>query len=486
MATISSAGIGSGIDVETTIGKLMAIEKRPLTSLQTKATTIDSKISAFGSVKSQISTLSDALTALSKPAIWNAKSVVSSNAAAVSASVTAGSDAALSSLSVSVSQLARAQSVASVPVVSGAAIGSGKLSIQLGNWGSSASPAFTAGAAAAVEVSIEAADTMASIASKINAAGAGVTATVLKDISGERLMLRSSTTGEAAGFRVQAADDGTGIGVGLGALAFDNPSAGTGMAANTVQYGQNAKATINGIDVESASNTLADNIPGLSLTLSQITTAPVEITASSDAGAMKSAINAFVTAYNATNTMLNSATKYDADTKTAALLQGDATTTGLQNALRQLVGSASGGGMLKQLSDLGIAIGSGGTGNLVVDGAKLDKALKDPAAVKQFFSAPVAAEGSAGGDSTTGFATRFSAFTQAAIAATGTLDSKTTSLQSAKKANDKDQDKVNDRLTLIESRLRKQYTALDTKMASLTTLGNYVTQQIAQWNKSTD
>ncbi len=486
MATISSAGIGSGIDVETTIGKLMALEKRPLTSLQTKATTIDSKISAFGSVKSQISTLSDALTALSKPAIWNAKSVVSSNAAAVSASVTAGSEAALSSLSVSVSQLARAQSVASVPVAGGAAIGSGTLSIQLGNWGSSTSPSFTAGAEAAVAVTIDVADTMSSIASKINAAGAGVTATVLKDISGERLMLRSSTTGEAAGFRVQAADDGTTAGIGLGALAFDNPSANIGMAANTVQYGQNAKATINGIDVESATNTLADNIPGLSLTLSQITTAPVDITASSDAGAMKSAINAFVTAYNATNTMLSSMTKYDADTKKAALLQGDATTVGLQNALRQLVGAASGGGAFRQLSDLGIAIGSGGTGNLVVDAAKLDKALKSPAAVKQFFSAPVAPEGSAGGDGATGFATRFSSFTQAAIAATGTLDGKTTSLQSAKKANGKDQDKVSDRLTLIESRLRKQYTSLDTKMASLTTLGNYVTQQIAQWNRSTD
>ena len=482
MATISSAGIGSGIDVETTIGKLLAIEKRPLTTLQTKATTIDSKISAFGSVKSQISTLSDAVTALSKAATWTAKSVSSSNSTAVSASVTAGSDASLSSLSVSVSQLARAQSVASAAVASGTGVGSGSLSIQLGTWSSGASPSFTEGAGAAVSVSIDASDSMANIATKINAAGAGVTATVLKDLSGERLMLRSSTTGEAAGFRVQATDDGSSGGVGLGALAFDNPSAGAGMAANTVQYGQNAKATINGIAVESATNTLADNIPGLSLTLSQVTTAPVDITASSDTSAMKTAVNAFVTAYNATNTMLNSATKYDASTKTAALLQGDATTTGLQNALRQLLGSSSGGGALKQLSDLGISIGSAGAGNLVVDAAKLDKALKSPAAVQQFFSAP---SGAAAGDSATGFATRFSAFTQAAIAATGTLDTRTTSLQSEKKTNGKDQDKVNDRLTLVESRLRKQYTSLDTKMASLTTLGNYVTQQIAQWNKST-
>ena len=482
MATISSPGIGSGIDVESTISKLMAIEKRPLTSLQTKATTIDSKISAFGSVKSQISTLSDAVTALSKASTWTAKSVTSSNTSAVSASVTAGADAAVSSLSISVTQLARAQSVASAPVASGAAVGSGTLSIQLGTWSSGTSPAFAAGPDAAVSVTVDAGDSMANIAAKINAAGAGVTATVLKDVSGERLMLRSSATGEATGFRVQAADDGSSGGVGLGALAFDDPASGAGMAANPVQYGQNAKATINGIAVESASNTLADNIPGLSLTLSQVTTAPVDITASSDTSAMKSAINAFVTAYNATNTMLNAATKYDPDTKVAALLQGDATTTGLQNALRQMLGAASGGGAFRQLSDLGVSIGSTGAGNLAVDSAKLEKALKKPDALQQFFSAP---SGSVDGEAATGFATRFSAFTRAAIGADGALDSKTTALQSQKKVNGKDQDKVSDRLTLIESRLRKQYTALDTKISSLTTLGNYVTQQIAQWNKST-
>jgi len=66
------------------------------------------------------------------------------------------------------------------------------------------------------------------------------------------------------------------------------------------------------------------------------------------------------------------------------------------------------------------------------------------------------------------------------------LSSKTSSLQTQQTGNTKQQDKVSDRLTLIEARLRKQYTALDTKMSSLTALSTYVTQQVAQWNKSTD
>lgn len=476
MASITSAGLGSGLEVENIITQLMALEKKPLASLQTKAGTLDSKISAFGSLKSQLSTLSDAVTALSKASTWTAKSVSSSNAAAVSAAVTSGTNAAVSSFSVTVSQLARTQSISSAPVANGAAVGSGTLSFSIGSWSAGATPSFTQGAAADVSVDIVATDTMADIASKINAAGAGVSATVLKDISGDRLMLRSSKTGDATGFRVTA---GAGS-VGLDALAFDNPAAGAGMAANPVQYGQNAKAAINGVAVESASNTLAETLPGLSLTLSQVTTTAVEITAANDTSGMRSAINTFVTAYNAMNQMFNSATKYDAATKTAALLQGDATTAGLQNALRSLVGSPSGGGALQYLSDVGVSIARDAAGNLAVDSDKLDKALKNPDAVKQFFTAEAGAAADA-----TGFATRFAAFTQAAIGADGVLSGKTDALDVQKKANSKDQARVNDRLTLTEARLRKQYTALDTQMSKLSALNTYIAQQVAQWNKST-
>jgi flagellar hook-associated protein 2 len=498
MATISSAGIGSGLDVDSIVTKLMTVEKRPLTSLQTKASTLDSKISAFGSIKSQLSSLSDAAGALAKAAIWDGKTAATGNAAAISASLSGTPSAAISSFEVSVSTLARAQTAASAAVSPpGSVVGSGSLSIALGSWSGGPTPAFTQGTAAPVSVTVTATDTMSSIATKINAAGAGVSATVLKDASGERLMMRSSTTGEAAGFRIQATDDGGSTGPGLGMLAFDDPAGGRGMTAG-VQYGQNAKASINGIDISSPTNILADTVAGMSLTLSQVTTTPVKIDVTSDTGAMRTAIKTFVTAYNATNDMFASATKYDPATKTSALLQGDGTTRGLQNALRGMLGAASGGGAITQLSDLGIEVSKDKSGKLVVDDVKLTKALADPAAVRQFFSGIAAnatttaatptttTSGTAAvtGDVTTGFASRFATFAQEAIGTNGTLGTKTDSLQQQKTANGKDQDRVNTRLTLTEARLRKQYSALDTTVSSLTALNTYITQQIAQWNKS--
>ena len=478
MATISSAGIGSGLDVDSIVTKLMDIEKQPLTTLQTQASTLNSKISAFGTLKSQMSTLNDAVARLALPATWNARTVSSSNNSAVSVS-TSGDSSTATSFSMEVSQLARAQSVASNAVLAGSGFGAGTLSIQLGNWSSGAAPAFTAGTAPAVSVTVAEGDSMSTIASKVNAAGAGVTATVMKDLSGERLLMRSLTTGEAAGFRVQATDDAAATGPSLSAFAFDNPAAGAGMAANTIQYGLNAKATINGVPITSGSNKLADTVPGLSITLSQVTTAPVEITASVDTASQTAAVNAFVKAYNSMNEMLNQATAYNPTTKTGALLQGDATTTGLQTAMRSLIGAMSGGGTLQRLSDLGVSIAKDGAGDLAVDSTKLAAALADPKAVSQFFTAPANdANGS------TGFATRLAGFIGFAIGATGTLATKTGSLQSQKTANRKDQDNLNDRLTLVEARMRKQYTTLDTTMSSLNALNAYVTQQIAQWNKA--
>ena len=177
--------------------------------------------------------------------------------------------------------------------------------------------------------------------------------------------------------------------------------------------------------------------------------------------------------------MLNAATKYDATTKTGRIAAGrrhhrrpaerpaHAWWAGLRRRRAQ------------RLSDLGYRIAKNGAGDLALDSTKLGTALKDPAAVQQFFAA---AAGSS--DSVTGFATRFSAFTRSTIGSDGSLSSKTTALQSQKTRNSKDQDRLNDRLTLVEQRLRKQYTSLDGTMNSLTALSSYVTQQIAQWNRS--
>lgn len=475
---LSSAGIGSGLDVETIVSKLVALEKQPLNKLQTVASSIQSKISIFSQVKSLMSTLSDVASKLSQNSSWSAMVATSSNVGAVQVSVSGAASA--TSFSVGVAQLARAQSVASAALgATNAPVGGGSLSIQLGTWSGTgtASPQFAEGTAGAVSVQIDAADTLAVVASKINDAKAGVTATVLRDANGERLLLRSDSTGEASGFRIQVAEDGASPG--LSRLSFDPQlSAGLGMAATTPQYGQNAKASINGIAVESATNTFTDTIPGLSFTASQVTTAPVDVSVSADTATMKKSVQDFVTAYNALNDLLSASTKYDDATKRAGALQGDSTTVGLQNALRSVMSAtAMGAGAFQRLADIGIDMKRGG--KLEVSESKLDAALKNPQALKAMF----ATNAGAGADSN-GLAVKVKSFASQMLSFEGLLENKASALGASVKRNTSDQERVNDRAAVVEKRLRAQYTALDAKMGSLTALNSYIAQQVTQWNKT--
>lgn len=474
---ISSTGIGSGLDVTSIVTQLVALEKKPLTKLQTDAASIQTKLSTFSQAKSLLSTLSDAASKLTRDSAWNGMAVTSSNSSAVSATVTGIASA--TSFGVSVQQLARAQSVASSAITSSdGTVGAGTLTLQLGTWSTSASPAtFAPGSAAAVSVSVAATDSITAIATKINEAKAGVTATVMTDATGQRLLVRSNTTGEQSGFRIHATEDAAAPGLSI--LSFDPQSAPTGgMAANKVQYAQNTLAQINGIDVSSANNTFANAIPGLSLTVSQVTTSEAAINVSTDTAAMKKNIQDFVDAYNAVNDLLSSSTKYDAATKTAGVLQGDNTAVGLQNTLRSMMASSIGGnGAIKRLSDLGIDMQRGGT--LVMSGSKLDNALKDPQAVKAMF-----ATADPTGTGSGGLAVKLKAFTGSLLSLDGLMNNKADALDAAIKRNTSEQDKVNIRAAAVEKRLRAQYSALDTKMGSLTALNSYVSQQVSQWNKS--
>lgn len=472
---ISSAGIGSGLDVNSIVTQLVALEKRPLTQLQTKAATIQTKLSAYSQMKSLLSTFSDAAAKLTRDGSWNGMTVTSSNSAAVSATVSGIASA--TAFGVSVQQMARAQSVASAPVVKDTPVGAGTLTIQLGTWLHTTPPAtFTPGTDSPLEVTVGADDSLTTIAAKINDTNGGVTATVLRDATGERLLVRSKETGEASGFRIQVSEDVDEPG--LSALAFDPENApGAGMAANAVQYAQNTLAKINGIDVVSVNTTFADAIPGLKLTVSQVTTDEVSMTVGADTAAMKKNIQDFVNAYNAINDLLSSSTKYDAETKTAGALQGDNTAVGLQGALRMLtMGTAGGTGAFQRLADAGISMERGG--KLVVNNGKLDAALKDPVALKALFATP--AEGSGGG----GIAVQFKNFTSPLLSLDGLMNNKADALNEAVKRNTSEQDKVNSRAAVVEKRLRAQYTALDAKMGSLSALNSYISAQVSQWNKS--
>jgi flagellar hook-associated protein 2 len=333
-------------------------------------------------------------------------------------------------------------------------------------------------------------NTLTKIAAAINNAGAGVVATVITDSAGERLALRSSATGEAAGFRVQVTDTGDSNNTdanGLSRLAFDPENGAVSMGAinsATTLLGQDAKATLNGVAVKSATNTFSGLVPGLNLTVAQITAAPVVVTIGQDVAAIKKSIGNFVTAYNLLNATLMEKTKYDPDKKVGALLQGDSATLALSSGLRSLLGSTTSGAAYNRLSDLGINIATTveagqPDGRLVMDSTKVDAALQDLDKVKTFFTIDNK------NLATNGFGLKLKTFTTGLLSASGPIVAKQNALAKSINANEDEEQKVIDRADAVEARLRKTYSALDAKMGSLGALDAYVKQQITTWNQDT-
>src|SRR3990167_3350128 len=117
---ISSPGVGSGLDVNSIVTQLVAIEKQPIQALQTKAATLQSQLSLYGTIKSQVSALQDAATALAMASNWSAQAATSSNTSAVT--VTASSTATSTAFGLDITRLAQAQTTASRSVAVGAAL----------------------------------------------------------------------------------------------------------------------------------------------------------------------------------------------------------------------------------------------------------------------------------------------------------------------------------------------------------------------------
>ena len=476
MATISSAGIGSGLDVNSIITQLMAIERQPLTTLQTKQASIQSTVSEYGKIKSAVSTLHDLSSKLAGTTAWAQTVSASSNSAAVTAT-TNGS--VPGSYSVEVQALASVQTLATGIFASSTATpGAGTLRIELGTWGAGQTAFTPKSGATALDITVAATDTLSEVRDKINTAGAGVNALIMTDANGSRLLIRSNTSGAENAFRSTVSDkDGVNTdAAGLSALAFD-PSAGAAVMTQT-QTATNAAATINGLAVSSPGNTLTNIVDGLTLNLTAVTTSPVNIDVVTDKDALKKTLTAFADAYSAVVKLIATDTKYDAVSKKGGLLQGDGAAVGLQRQLRSLVGATSGASTaFAHLSDAGFQLQS--DGSLTVDATRLDNALANLPELKKLFS-----NSSLTDPNLDGFGKRFRVVTDAMLAADGALTSRTDGLGQQLQRNQKSQDNLSVRLASIEKRMRAQYTALDARMAQINGTSSLVTQQIAAYNAS--
>ena len=476
MATISSAGVGSGLDVNSIIKQLMAIEQQPLRALQTKATTIQSTVSEYGKIKSTVATLNDLAGQLANATTWAQTSSTSSTPAAVTA---ATSGSAPGNYSVEVQSLASVQTLATGIFASATALpGAGTLNIELGSWGAGQTSFTPKTGVTSIDVTVSATDTLNDVRDKINAAGAGVTALIMNDANGSRLLLRSSTTGAANAFRTTVTDaDGTPTdAAGLSQLAYGTSAASKVMTKN--QTAANAAATINGLAVSSTTNTLGNVVDGLTLTLAAVTTSPVSIDVTVNKEALKKTLTDFAAAYTAVVKLIATDTKYDPASKKGGVLQGDSAAVGLQRQLRSLVGTTSGAStMFGFMSDAGLQLQ--GDGSMTVNASKLDSALANLGELKKAFSSSSASD-----PTQDGFAKRFRVVTGAMLGIEGALTTRADGMAKALTRNQRDQDNLNVRLTGIEARMRAQYTALDATMARLNSSSSYITQQLASWTAS--
>lgn len=472
MSTISSPGLGSGLDVGSIVTQLVALERRPIEQLQSQATTIQTRLSSYGLLQSYTVNLRDIADRLARPDFWTGTTASSSDAAAVGVSSTAR--AGNGTYAVEVSKLAKAQSLASGPFAApSSTVGTGTLHLQFGAWDSGLTSFTPDAVRPPVDIAIGSGeDTLEKIRDKVNAAKAGVTASIVNDANGTRLSLRSDATGATQAMRITVTDaDGVGTDAsGLSALAFDPPAAGR---LTQTLAGQNAEATLNGLAISSASNTVTDVIDGVTLTLSKQTTAPVDVKVSLDSATLKKAIGDFAKAYSEMNAYIATQTKYDPATKKAAALQGDRSTLTVQSNLRNVfIDSSSASAAFARLSDIGLQVQANGA--MTVNDAKLSAALANPAEVAKLFSSTA---GPSAGEH--GFAVRVKALANQLIGSDGAISARTRSLRESITRNAAQQEKLEQRVALVQQRLTRQYSALDTQVSRIRADNSSLSQALA-------
>jgi len=472
MAAISSAGIGSGLDVKSIISQLMAIEQQPKDKLAADASKIQTQISEVGKVTSALSTLRDVSYKLSSSSFWNQTTATSSSS---DITVTSDTTALAAKYSVAVQQLASSQSVmgGTTFASSTALVGSGTMTIQMGTWGTGQT-SFTASTTSpsSASITVAATDTVETLRDKINAADIGVSASILSDSSGARLVMRSDSTGATNAFRVTT----SGASGGVATLGYD-PSSGINSATRT-QTASNATATIDGVSVSSSSNTFTNVMSGVSFTANAVTSTAATVTVATDTDTIKTKLQEFATAYTALNSLVATDTKYDATTKKAGPLQGDSSIVGIQTKMRSLLAATStASSTYSRLSDAGLELQR--DGSLTLNSTKVDSALSNFSQMKALF-----VDNTNTASNAEGFGKQFYDSIYSMTTLGGSVNARSTALSDKLARNQKSQEAMTARLALTQKMLEAQYGALDSRMASFNGLSSYVTQQVTQWNKA--
>lgn len=381
---ITSAGIGSGLDVNAIVTGLMNVERQPLTLLASKKTAFQTQVSAYGSLKSALSTFQASVSALSSAAKFNAQTVTSADTEVLTA--TADGKASVSSYAVKVNQLAQQQKIASAGFSNiSNTVGTGTLTISFGTFTPEVLAPPTASAFTAntdktdITIAINSSNnTLAGVRDAINAKNGSVTASIVNDGTNNRLIITSKDTGEVNSLKITTTDDDTvnTDATGLSQLAYD-PTATTGSGKNLqqLQAAKDALLNIDGISVVKSSNTITDAIEGVTLKLLKTSNnVSVNLGIATNQDEIKKSVTSFVDGYNKLDTTLRSLTKYGGEGGTSGALLGDATARSITNQIKAVFSnSISGAGSLTTLSQIGVSFQR--DGKLALDSTKLTTAI---------------------------------------------------------------------------------------------------------------
>jgi flagellar hook-associated protein 2 len=439
MATISALGIGSGLDANSIVEQLMAIEQQPLVRLQQKEAGFLAELSAIGQLRSAIATFKDTVDAISSESDFSVFTATSADTAIFTAS--ASSSAAVGTYDIQVTSLAVAQKQGSNSFADSdtTTVGSAgdTMEITIG------SDDFT------VEIGGK---TLDEIAEAINSASdnVGVTASVIQeDSSNFYLTLTSDETGTANTMTLVFEDSG-------GSPIVDP----LGMAQT--QAADDADLVIDGTyNVTRSSNTITDVIEGVTLTLLDTSASAVELNVTQNTNSVISSINEMVDAYNSLQSTMSSLG--------ADQLSGDSTLRTLQSQVLSVFNTAASGltGSYSSLYDIGIEFDKYGV--MEVDSGDLSSAVTNNLdSVTELFS-----------DDDQGFAFRLSEMLDSMLDEDGLLDAREDGINAQIESTQDAATAFTERLELIEARYRAQYAALDTLMSSLTATSSYLDQQLS-------
>ncbi|MEY2169446.1 MULTISPECIES: flagellar filament capping protein FliD [unclassified Rhodanobacter] len=437
---LSSAGIGSGLDVNAIITALVnAKQAGPAQQISSQTTQLQAQEAGLTALGSALNSLQTTLGKLGSSLTFTTYAATLGNTALGTTSTLP--NAQPGSYNLTVNHLATAQTRASSAYASGSAVGAGTLTVSVGNQ--------------SMNLNVSATDSISSIATAINQSSGnpGVQATIVNGANGAQLLLTSTKTGVANAFSVSA---GSGSSAGLSSLATTLNTAGSNEASD-------ASLSIDGIAVTSASNSVSGALNGVTLNL--VATGSSTLTVSQDTSAVTGAVSDFVNAYNSYISTVGTLSSYDPSSKQGGVLLGDTTLMSVQRQVNSVLSSSVPGNSIGSLAALGITRNADGT--LSSNSSTLGSALQsNPGAVQDLFAG------------TNGYATRLNSMLDGFTASNGILATRTASIQSQLSNLSQQSTALTARMNVYATQLRQQYTALDTLMSSLNNTSSYLTSSL--------